>query len=102
MYTYTVYYMYIITVIPFIISTLAPIINCVQLFPQLYKTYMTKSVKDLSLYSLLLILLANLLWLLHGYFKLDYSLIAAGVISLAVNISLLSLFFIYNRRRSKQ
>ena len=30
------------------IATLAPIVNCIQLFPQLYKTYKTKHVKDLS------------------------------------------------------
>lgn len=36
--------------IPVIVATLAPIVNCIQLFPQLYKTYITKSVEDLSLY----------------------------------------------------
>lgn len=30
-----------------IVATLAPIINSIQLVPQLYKTYITKSVKDL-------------------------------------------------------
>ena len=47
--------------IPFIVATLAPTVNCIQLFPQLYKTYITRSVKDLSLYSLLLILMTNIL-----------------------------------------
>ncbi len=37
--------------LPFIVATLVPIINCIQLFPQLYKTYLTKSVKDLSLFT---------------------------------------------------
>jgi hypothetical protein len=41
--------------LPFIVATLAPIVNSIQLLPQLYKTYITKSVKDLSFYSLLLI-----------------------------------------------
>jgi uncharacterized protein with PQ loop repeat len=53
--------------VPAAVAVLAPIINCVQLFPQLYKTFITKKRKDLSLYSLLLILFASLLWLLHGY-----------------------------------
>ena len=83
--------------IPFIVATLAPIVNCVQLFPQLYKTYITKRVKDLSLYSLLLILTTNILWLLHGYFIADISLIVAGVISLMVNISLLILYYRYRK-----
>ena len=49
--------------IPIIIATLAPIVNSIQFFPQLYKTYITKSVKDLSFFSLSLILINNLLWL---------------------------------------
>ncbi len=81
--------------LPFIVSTVAPIVNSVQLFPQLYKTYTTKSVTDLSLYSLLLILATNLLWLLHGYFIRDISLLAAGIVSISVNIALVSLYVLY-------
>jgi len=77
------------------IATLAPIVNCIQLFPQLYKTYKTKHVKDLSFASLCLILTTNLLWLLHGYFIMDISLIVAGVISLLVNGSLMGLYLLY-------
>ena len=83
--------------IPFIVATLAPIVNSIQLFPQLYKTYITKSVKDLSLYSLSLILLTNLLWLLHGYFIIDISLIVAGVVSMIINVALLTLYFLYRK-----
>jgi len=83
--------------IPFIVATLAPIVNCIQQFPQLYKTHITKSVKDLSLYSLLLILTTNILWLLHGIFINDISLIVAGVISMIINISLLILYFLYRK-----
>ena len=71
--------------------------NCIQLFPQLHKTYITKSVEDLSLYSLIIILITNILWLLHGYFIFDKSLIIAGIISLIINLLLLTLFFIYKK-----
>jgi MtN3 and saliva related transmembrane protein len=77
------------------VSVLAPIVNCIQMFPQVYKTYRTKHVKDLSFYSIGLVLLTSILWLLHGYFIQDTSLIAAGVISVIVNVSLLYLFFKY-------
>ena len=83
--------------LPFIVATLAPIVNSVQLFLQLYKTYTTKSVKDLSFYSLSLILITNLLWLLHGYFIIDISLIAAGVVNIIINIGLLSLYLLYRK-----
>uniref|UniRef100_A0A6C0JC61 MtN3 and saliva related transmembrane protein n=1 Tax=viral metagenome TaxID=1070528 RepID=A0A6C0JC61_9ZZZZ len=84
--------------IQFIVATLAPIINSIQLVPQLYKTYITKSVKDLSLFSLSLILMTNLIWLLHGYFISDISLIVAGLISMVINVSLLILYFIYRKK----
>ena len=83
--------------IPVTVATLAPIVSCIQLVPQLYKTYTTKHVQDLSLYSLLLILTANLLWLLHGYFIFDISLIVAGVIGTLMSFILLLLFFLYTQ-----
>jgi len=83
--------------LPIIVATLAPIVNCVQSFPQLYKTYTTKSVKDLSLYSLFLIVMSNILWLLHGYFILDVSIVVASAISMIVNIALLTLYFLYKK-----
>ena len=83
---------------PIIVATLAPIMNCIQLFPQLYKTYQTKSVNDLSVYSLYLILFTSLIWLLHGYFIYDMSLLIAGLINVAVNVLLLVLFYIYRNK----
>jgi len=84
--------------ISLIVATLAPIVNSIQLFPQLYKTYITKSVKDLSLYSLLLILTTNMLWLLHGYFIIDISLIIAGLVSIIITVGLLILYFLYKKQ----
>lgn len=86
--------------IPIIVATLAPIVNCVQLAPQLYKTYITKSSKDLSIYSIILILATNTLWLLHGYFIADTSLLIASSIAFAINI-LLFIFVLYNQRQMR-
>jgi MtN3 and saliva related transmembrane protein len=83
--------------LPLIVATLAPIVNSIQLFPQLYKTYTTKSVNDLSFYSLLLIIITNSLWLIHGYFIIDIPLIVAGTISIIINITLLILYFLYKK-----
>jgi MtN3 and saliva related transmembrane protein len=85
--------------IPYIVSILAPLVNCIQLVPQLYKTYITKSVKDLSLYSLLLILFTNILWLTHGIFIWDLSLLIAGSISVIINFSLFIFYMLYRKRR---
>jgi len=86
------------TTLPAIVATLAPVVNCVQLFPQLYKTLTTRKVDDLSFYSLVLLFTTNLLWVLHGYFINDLSLIVAGLISMAVNLSLMVLYLRYTKR----
>lgn len=84
--------------LPTIIATFAIIINSVQLFPQLYKTYTTKKVQDLSIYSLTLMLITKLLWLIHGYFIDDITLIISGIISLLTIIPLLILYFSYHKK----
>lgn len=86
--------------LPLAVATLAPIVNCVQLFPQLYKTFTTRQVDDLSFYSLVLLFTTNLLWVLHGYFIMDISLIIAGLISMAVNLSLMCLYLRYRKQKA--
>lgn len=83
-------------VLRYTIATIVPITTSIQLLPQLFKTYKTKSVEDLSLYTLLLILINNLLWLIHGYFIFDYSLIMSGIFSLIINTALLIFYILYN------
>lgn len=78
------------------VASIVPITTSIQLLPQLLKTYETKSVKDLSLYTLLLILLNNLLWLFHGLFIYDYSLIISGIVSLIINLILFGFYIYYS------
>ena len=85
--------------IPIIVATIAPVLECIQLFPQLYKIYITKSVKDLSIVSLLLIFFTNIVWLLHGYFIMNIPLIIAGIISMIINIKILILYFLYTKNK---
>jgi uncharacterized protein with PQ loop repeat len=85
--------------LPIIVATLAPILNCIQLLPQLHKTFITKRVHNLSFWSILLIVTTNILWLLHGIFIYDYSLIIAGIITLIINVSLLGLFLAYSKKK---
>ena len=81
--------------LPIFVATLAPIASSIQLLPQLHKTYTTKSVTDLSFYTLILIVTTNLLWFLHGYFRFDSSLLIAGIVGLVISLSLLKFFFMY-------
>ncbi len=77
--------------LPLIVAIIAPILNGIQLVPQLYKTYVTQSSKDLSLYSIILILATSFFWALHGYFIADQALFIASLIAFSVNLSLLTL-----------
>jgi len=82
------------------IALIVPIITSIQLLPQLIKTYKTKSVGDLSLYTILLILFSNILWLSHGYYIFDYSLIVSGILSIIINTILLVLYLQYKNNNN--
>lgn len=86
------------TSLPFavIVAWLAPVVNCIQLLPQVYKTWTTRRVHDLSLHSLLLLLLTSILWLLHGYCIADVPLMAAGLFTVTVNIVMVTLYGMYS------
>jgi uncharacterized protein with PQ loop repeat len=78
-----------------LVSILAPVSSSMQLVPQLYKAYQTKSVYDLSFSSLLLFLVSAFLWLLHGLFISDISLVLSGAFTVLVSMLLLFFFFLY-------
>ena len=87
--------------LPILVATMAPIMNSIQLFPQLYKTYNTKRVNDLSFYTLVLVLTTNSLWLLHGYFIFDIPILAASFINLLANILLMGFYMMYRKNKRK-
>lgn len=74
------------------VAILAPVMNSVQLIPQLNKTWRRKSVRDISIYSLVLLLFVDILWLLHGWFIMDMPLIVSGLIQTACLSSLIAMY----------
>ena len=78
--------------IDIVIAFLAPILNCMYQIPQLFKIMKTKSVNDLSSHALILLLITNILWLLHGYYINDRPLFFSALTSLAINIPLVCLY----------
>ena len=80
-----------------IVAILAPLITSFQLLPQLYQIYKTKNVKDVSIHSLSLFLLTNVLWFMHGYFISDYSLIVGSTIGMIISILSLLLHVKYSK-----
>jgi MtN3 and saliva related transmembrane protein len=81
-----------------LIAILAPSLNAIQILPQLVKTWTTKSVSNLSLYTILLMIVTNILWLLHGININNNALMISGVTALTINLLLMSLFLIYQNK----
>jgi hypothetical protein len=80
-----------------VVAILAPTFNCIQLVPQIYKTYTTKKVTDLSFYSIFLFVISSFSWLLHGFFIKDYSVMISASFGIIVNTVLLFLYITYRR-----
>jgi uncharacterized protein with PQ loop repeat len=73
------------------IAIIIPVLSSVQQLPQLYKSYTTNSVADLSIESLVIIIITNILWFFHGYFIRDFTLIISAAVSVVINTALISL-----------
>jgi uncharacterized protein with PQ loop repeat len=82
--------------LPKIISILAPIFDVFHRIPQLHKTYKTKKVKHFSFYSLALLFITSTLWLVHGYFIFDMSLIISGAAAVLMDIILVILYITHS------
>ena len=78
------------------VSVLAPLVNCIQHLPQLHKIVYTKRVKDISRVSLCILILAEILWLIHGTFTRDWSLIISCAIGITIVSIILVLHSIYS------
>ncbi|MGZ6004571.1 MAG: SemiSWEET family sugar transporter [Candidatus Saccharimonadales bacterium] len=50
--------------------------------PQIYKSFKTKSTKDLSLLTILCVLAGLVLWLAYGLLKPDFVIVSANGLSL--------------------
>ena len=84
---------------PLLIARIAPVVNTLQFIPQLHKVISAQHVEGLSFTSLLLIIMTNLLWLIHGYYTQDNSLIVAAALNGFIGL-LLMISYIYYKKRS--
>ena len=64
------------------IAFLAIIFSCIQLLPQVYHSFRTEQVGDLSGWTIALLLFTNLLWFIHGYHVNDFALVVSGIINI--------------------
>ena len=78
-----------------IVAVAAPFITCIQLVPQVYKTFTTRTTSGLSVHTFILAWITSFLWWLHGYYTLDLSLIVATSVSLFMNTCMLVMLYLF-------
>ena len=77
-------------------------LTAVSLIPQLIKVVKEKKNESVSI-GMLVVLMAGLSgWLWYGILKMDYPIIITNAFSLLVNISILTLSFIYRRTHDRK
>ncbi|MBU3958836.1 MAG: SemiSWEET transporter [Candidatus Omnitrophica bacterium] len=81
-----------------IIGSTAAVFTMFAFIPQIIKVLKTKSVKDVSLVTLLQLSLGVTLWIAYGIHLKDAIIITANSITLVTLIILLCLYFNYRRR----
>lgn len=72
-----------------LVGLVAGTLTTAAFFPQVLKTWKTRSAKDLSLGMFLLFCLGVTLWLVYGFMVKDVPVIAANLITLMLAATLL-------------
>lgn len=76
------------------IAVLAPMVGTIQSVPQLLHTLREERIDGLSIHSLFLMILVELLWFLHGYYIWDYSLMISSSLIFIINITIIAIFML--------
>lgn len=84
-----------------IVGIMATIIGTSLMLPQLYKSYTSKSLADISWGMLVLYFLNCLLWLVYGLILFDLALMAANGIALVISILQIMLKISYSAHHSE-
>lgn len=65
---------------PEILGLIGGFLTCVTFLPQIYKTWKSKSVKDISVSMFLIVVLGDLVWLYYGYLIHSLSIMLTNAI----------------------
>ena len=85
-----------------LLGSIAGIITTGSFIPQVYKTYKTKSVEDLSYWMLLLMLTGLTLWLLYGIELNELPIILTNAITGALVMSLIVMKYIFTKNHPEK
>ena len=87
---------------PNLFGTIAAILTTVAFFPQLSRTWTTKSADDVSFLMLVLFITGVLLWTIYGWKIHALCVIIANIITFILNLSILVLKIIFNKGNSRE
>ena len=71
------------------IGYLGSLLSCITFVPQVYHSWKSKSVGDLSFLMILIVITSTLVWLVYGYFVKSGPVIMANTVVLLLSLILL-------------
>ena len=69
--------------------------------PQIWKGYKTKHLKDMSYLMNAMLTTGFTMWLMYGINKKDVAIIAANIVGVILNITLMAMKYHYSKNNSK-
>lgn len=78
-----------------IVGFIAFFTSCISLIPQIYQSYKTKSVNDLSIVMLWNFLISSISWVIYGIWIDSWSVYLTNIFMLITSIFMLILKFRY-------
>lgn len=76
---------------------IATLIYCIMLLPQLYKSITTKSVDDISIFFLYLLLIGTILRLYYSYTIKAWPIIISNIFNICITISMIIIYYTFSR-----
>ncbi|MFA5287636.1 MAG: lipid-A-disaccharide synthase N-terminal domain-containing protein [Candidatus Omnitrophota bacterium] len=80
-----------------IIGSMAATLTMLSFVPQIVKSLKTKSVKDVSFFTLVQFSLGVILWMVYGIYRKDPIIIYANLVSLVTLVILIAMYFKYRK-----
>lgn len=80
-----------------IIGYIAGFLTTVCMFPQLIKILLSRSAKDVSLLTFIVLICGELLWIVYGSYADDLRIIIPNVVSCILSIWIFIATMIYNK-----
>jgi len=80
-----------------IIGSIAAILTMLSFVPQISKSLRTKSVRDVSAFTLFQLSLGVFLWIIYGIYRKDPIIICANSVSLLTLVILIFMYFKYGK-----